>query len=83
MNRPKSNWEFNILNLYNYHLAGPYEFMFNFLENNQNILKGDILEAGTFNGRTALALSLFLKEKNLPGSVRSFDTFEGFPNYSK
>lgn len=83
MNLPKNNWEFNILNLYNYHLSGPYEFMFNFLENNQNNLKGDILEAGTFNGRTALALSLFLKEKNLPGSVRSFDTFEGFPNYSK
>lgn len=83
MNIPKSSWEFNVLNLYNYNLIGPYEYMFSFLENNQHFLKSDILEAGTFNGRTALSLALFLKEKNLPGQVRAFDTFEGFPNYSK
>jgi hypothetical protein len=45
-------------------------------------MAGDIFEAGTFNGRTALAFALFLKEQSLPGIVRTFDTFEGFPSYS-
>lgn len=75
-------WEFNVLNIYDYRKAGPYSYMFNFLQLNQKFMRGDIFEAGTFNGRTALAFALFLKEQSLPGIIRTFDSFEGFPSYS-
>lgn len=80
---PRNDWNFNVLNIYNFRKSGPYRFVFDFLSENQGHLKGNILEAGTFNGRTALSFALFLKEHNLAGHVHAFDTFEGFPEYSK
>ena len=83
MNHSRSDWNYNVLNIYNFRKSGPYKFVFDFLSENQSYLNGDILEAGAFNGRTALAFALFLKENNLAGHVHAFDTFEGFPEYSE
>jgi hypothetical protein len=80
--RPTRPWEFNILNIYNYNIDGPYSFIFDFLKKNQSRLKGDILEAGVYRGRMTLALGLFLLQNNLPGTVQGFDTFNGFPSAS-
>lgn len=78
-----NNWEFNILNIYNFNLAGPYSYIFRFIEEKQSLLGGDILEAGVYRGRMTLALATFLKRLNLPGTVYGFDTFEGFPKLSR
>lgn len=83
MKKLKNHWEFNVLNIYDYNKDGPYNYIFKFLRENQLYLSGDIFEAGTFNARTALSFSMFLKELELPGLVRAFDTFEGFPSYSE
>lgn len=83
MNLPRNDWNYNVLNIYNFRKPGPYRYVFDFLNEYQGQLKGNILEAGTFNGRTALSFALFLKENNLAGHVHAFDTFEGFPEYSK
>ena len=79
---PQSSWEFNTLGIYDFTKPGPYRFIFNFLLENQNKLGGDILEAGTYRGKTALSLGIFLKQNGLPGVVHGFDTFSGFPKYS-
>lgn len=40
---------------------------------------GDIVELGVAEGRTSLALGLWLKENGLNKKVYSFDTFSGLP----
>jgi hypothetical protein len=78
--RPELPWEFNILNIYNFHESGPYEAIFHFLSEKQQVLKGNILEAGVYRGRMTLSLALFLKSNNLEGVIHGFDTFAGFPH---
>jgi len=82
-NWPRKSWHFNVLNIYNFNLDGPYSFIFNFLKTKQEILGGDILEAGVYRGRMTLSLGIFLKQLNLPGTIHGFDTFKGFPKLSK
>ena len=80
---PQTSWEFNTLGIYNFTQPGPYSFIFDFLFESQNELRGDILEAGTYRGKTALSLGIFLAQNGLPGVIHGFDTFSGFPKYSE
>ena len=75
-------WEFNVFNIYNYNLEGPYRFIFDFLSKNQADLNCDLLEAGVYRGRMTLSMAHFLKQYSLPGKIHGFDTFTGFPSYS-
>lgn len=79
---PQSSWEFNTLGIYNFTQPGPYQYIFDFLLRNQNSLGGDILEAGTYRGKTALSLGIFMAQNGLAGVIHCFDTFSGFPQYS-
>ena len=79
---PRSSWEFNTLGVYDFTKPGPYQYIFKFLQENQSNLTGDILEAGTYRGRTALSMGLFLDQHRLTGTIHGFDTFSGFPMYS-
>jgi len=80
---PQTSWEFNTLGIYDFTQPGPYKFIFDFLYENQENLTGDILEAGTYRGKTALSIGVFLAQNGLPGIIHGFDTFSGFPKYSK
>ena len=79
---PQSSWEFNTLGVYDFTKPGPYQYIFKFLQENQSNLTGDILEAGTYRGRTALSMGLFLDQHRLTVTIHGFDTFSGFPMYS-
>ncbi len=79
---PQSSWEFNTLGVYDFTKPGPYQYIFKFLQENQSNLNGDILEAGTYRGRTALSMGLFLDQHRFTGTIHGFDTFSGFPMYS-
>lgn len=57
--------------------------MYDFIRENHNSLPGDILEFGTFNGSTLLAIGLLLKSLGSKKKVYGFDSFSGFPSYSK
>lgn len=74
-----SSWQFNFLNIYNFNQAGPYEYIFQFLDQQQNTMKGDVLEAGVYRGRMTLSMAMYLKQQKLPGVIHGFDTFSGFP----
>jgi len=80
---PRKQWQFNLLNIYNFNLDGPYSYIFEFLRKNQELLQGDILEAGVYRGRMTLSMGLFLKQLGLPGNIHGFDTFKGFPKLSR
>ena len=51
----------------------------------QNALKndGDIFEFGVYRGKSLITAALILKELNSKKKLYGFDTFEGFPSFSK
>ena len=58
----KNDWEFNILNIYNYNKPGSFSSYFDFIKKNHKKLPGDLLEAGVHKGKSLLSVALFLKE---------------------
>ena len=56
------DWNFNILNIYNYNKPGSLEYYFKFIKKNINKLDGDLIEAGVHNGKSLLATAIFLKK---------------------
>tara|TARA_Y100000768_G_C23989531_1_gene691320 strand:- start:6291 stop:7046 length:756 start_codon:yes stop_codon:yes gene_type:complete len=78
MFKPIYDFEWNMLEIYNYNYSGKFDSYFNYLR--QNIDKdGDLIEAGVFRGSSLLSVALFLKEIDSPKRVYGYDSFEGFP----
>lgn len=74
---------FNLLNIYNFKKKGIFYKYFNFIKNNHNKIKGDIYEMGVYDANLLLSLSIFLKKIGSNKTIYGFDTFSGFPNFSK
>ena len=79
MFRPKDNFEWSMLGIYNYNQPGKLDFYFNFLLENLD-KEGDLIEAGVFRGSSLLSVALFLKKYNSEKIVYGYDSFSGFPN---
>ena len=73
------DWEFNILDVYNFRKPGPLEGYFEFVMEHHAVLPGDILEAGVYRGRSLLGMALMLKELGSSKKVWGYDTWAGFP----
>lgn len=79
-----SAWKFNVLNVYNYTQPhGVYFPIIEFIKEKNEILEGDILEAGTFKGRLTAGLGMLLQELGSAKTIHTYDTFTGFPGYSE
>jgi len=76
----KEDWEFNILEIYNFRRSGPHESYFDFVRENHAVLPGDLLEAGVFRGKSLLAMALMLKELGSTKRIYGYDTWAGFPS---
>jgi len=74
----RHDWEFNVLDIYNYGRAGRLETYFNFIAGNLD-MPGDICEAGVYRGNSLLATALWLKELGSDKRVIGFDSFKGLP----
>jgi len=74
---------FNILNIYNFKRKGIFYKYFDFIKNHHDKIKGDIFEMGVYEGKLLLSLSIFLKKIGSNKTIYGFDTFYGFPNFSK
>ena len=79
----KKDWEFNILQVYNYQQSGKLDGYFNFIKNNHDKIEGDLCEVGVYRGSSLIATALFLKELGSDKKVWGFDSFSGFPSYHK
>ena len=79
----KKDWEFNILNIYNYNKPGSFSSYFEFIKKNHKKLPGDLLEAGVHKGKSLLSVALFLKEIGSKKKVYGYDTWTGFPKNQK
>ena len=79
-----SSWKFNVLDVYNYTQPhGTYYPLVKFIREKGMFLDGDILEAGTFKGRLTAGLASLLLELESSRIIHTYDTFEGFPDYSE
>lgn len=77
----EQEWEFNVLQVYNYKAPGKLKGYFDFIAQNHNNLEGNICEVGVFRGFSILATALMLKELGSEKIVYGFDSFSGFPSY--
>lgn len=58
-------------------------FWYNHIKTNALKEDGDIFEFGVYKGNSLISAALILKELNSKKKVFGFDTFKGFPSYSK
>ena len=58
----EEDWEFNVLNLYNFYKVGYLECYFDFIKKNHDNFAGDIVEAGVFQGKSLISTALLLKK---------------------
>lgn len=77
------DWNFNLLNIYNFYKSGPLEYYFKFIKKNFNKLDGDLIEAGVHNGKSLLATAIFLKKLKSKKIIYAYDSWEGFPSSYK
>ena len=77
----ENDWEFNVLQIYNYKLTGKLDGYFDFIRNNHDKIEGDICEIGVYRGFSIIATALLLKELGSSKKVWGFDSFSGFPAY--
>jgi hypothetical protein len=77
------DWQYNVLNIYNYHKHGKLDGYFDFIKENHRLIEGDICEIGVYQGHSLLATALLLKELGSEKKVYGFDSFSGFPSYHK
>ena len=76
------DFEWNLLDIYNYRKPGKFSGFFDWLRKNEANLEGDLVEAGVYRGSSILSLGLFLKEINSTKKIYGFDSFSGFPPVS-
>ncbi len=61
------DWEFSVLEIYNYKKPGKLDQLIKFIKENHTKFDGDILEAGVFRGKSSIGCThqRFLKEQFL------------------
>lgn len=74
----------NKLDVDHYHIdtVSSKRFLYKNIRSNL-LLDGDIFEFGVYRGATLLALGLLLKELGSDKKIYGFDSFSGFPSYSR
>ena len=56
------DWQFNVLNIYNFNKQGSLDNYFEFIKKNHKKIKGDLVEAGVYRGRSLLSTAIYLKK---------------------
>lgn len=78
---PVDDWEFDVLDIYNYRKPGKFDGYFDFLRAHHARMRGDVCEVGVYRGRSLLATALLLRELGSDKLVWGYDSFSGFPGY--
>jgi len=60
-----------------------FRFWYDHIKNFANKKDGDIFEFGVYRGKSLIAAALILKKLKSKKKIFAFDTFKGFPSYSK
>ena len=77
-------WQYNLLDVDDFSTSSKSRLRFWYEHIRKNCHDvGDILEFGVYRGSSALAVALILKQLGSNKKIYAFDSFEGFPSYSK
>ena len=79
----KDDWQFNILNIYNFNKIGSLKGYFDFIKKNHKKINGDLIEAGVFKGSSLISTAIFLKKIGSKKKIYAFDSWSGFPKKYK
>jgi len=75
---------FDLLSIENFNSQkSKMRFWFNHAKELDKSIDGDIFEFGVYRGSSLLAMALLLKKIKSKKKIYAFDTFSGFPSYSK
>ena len=75
---------FDLMGIQNFNNStSPMRHYFDFIRNNAQKIKGDILEFGCYKGGSLLATAILLKKLKINKIVYGFDSFDGFPTLHK
>ena len=76
---------FNLAGIENFHKKtnSRLRFWFKHIRKNAHKKDGNIFEFGVYRGASLIAAALILKELKSKKKIYGFDTFSGFPSYSK
>ena len=84
LNVKKDDYLFNLLNIDNFNKNTSHlRYFYRHLIKYDKKIKGNIFEFGCYKGRSLLAIALLLKKIKSKKIVYAFDSFKGFPGYSK
>ena len=84
LNSKKDDYLFNLLNIDNFNKnTSSLRHFYKHLIRYDKKIKGNIFEFGCYKGRSLLAIALLLKKIKSKKIVYAFDSFKGFPGYSK
>ncbi len=64
-------------------ITSPHRFWYEHIKQNAFKNDGDIFEFGVYRGKSLITAALILKELNSKKKLYGFDTFKGFPSFSK
>jgi len=78
---PIEDWEFNVLDIYNFRKKGKLVKYFDFIKKYHNKINGDICEVGVYRGFSIISTALLLRELGSDKLVYGYDSFSGFPTY--
>ena len=81
ISKNKNDWEYNVLDIYNYNKSGKLDGYFNYIKKQHDRIEGDICEIGVYKGHSLISTALMLKEIGSNKKVWGFDSFLGFPFY--
>ena len=81
ISKNKNDWEYNVLDIYNYNKSGKLDGYFNYIKKQHDRIEGDICEIGVYKGHSLISTALILKEIGSDKKVWGFDSFSGFPFY--
>ena len=77
-------YEINLFGVDEFHKETNSRLRFYYEHIRKNLdLEGDIFEFGVYKGASLIAAALILKDMNSNKKVYGFDSFDGFPSYSK
>ena len=85
MDEDESDFVYSALEIYNHNdeSRNPLRFWFDYAKKFHKFIEGNIFEFGVFKGETLISMALLLKRLNSNKIIYGFDSFEGFPSYSK
>ena len=73
------DWQYGVLGIKSHSKSGSLKHYFDFVRANHNVIGGDIIESGVYQGGSLIGMGIMLKEIGSSKKIYGYDSFSGFP----